>query len=272
MLLALRNQSARLWVCNFFFVRFSSLVLLTILMPFPAHAQLQSDGNVRITQHWLDGEQIVEGDQFGRILETGDFNCDGYKDLAIGVPLKDITDSSGRQLEDAGTVNIIYGPVGLNVSSKRQVWRIDSIGTINQSAAAGDKFGAALATGNFDSDFNSVGGYSCDDLAIGAPDKYPGGRVVILYGSPAGLQSLDEIWAQDSEDDRGDQLSGSSEDGDQFGAALASGDFNCDNYSDLAIGVPGEDFHNELGIFKTDAGAVNILYGSADHSASRNSN
>jgi hypothetical protein len=43
-----------------------------------------------------------------------------------------------------------------------------------------------------------------------------------------------------------------------FGTALAIGDFNGDGIDDLAIGVPGEDVD---GI--SNAGAVNVLYGSA---------
>ena len=46
--------------------------------------------------------------------------------------------------------------------------------------------------------------------------------------------------------------------GDNFGAALASGDFNGDGYDDLAIGVPGEDLDSDTG-----AGDVAFIYGSA---------
>ena len=43
------------------------------------------------------------------------------------------------------------------------------------------------------------------------------------------------------------------------GSGVARGDFNGDGSSDLAIGVPGEDFE----IFNADdAGAVNIIYSS----------
>ena len=46
---------------------------------------------------------------------------------------------------------------------------------------------------------------------------------------------------------------------DQFGAALAAGDFDHDSYVDLAVGVKLED----VGAIQ-DAGAVQILYGSAN--------
>ena len=43
---------------------------------------------------------------------------------------------------------------------------------------------------------------------------------------------------------------------------MTAGDFNGDGYRDLAVGVPGEDFG------AIDAGAVNVLYGSADRLSS----
>ena len=55
-------------------------------------------------------------------------------------------------------------------------------------------------------------------------------------------------------------IGGTSETGDQFGNALAVGDFDNDNYDDLAVGVPGEtwsagDLHQ---------GAVHLFYGTAN--------
>ena len=44
-----------------------------------------------------------EGDQFGRSLAFGDFDNDGYDDLAVGVPFED--EGSGV---DAGAVSIFY--------------------------------------------------------------------------------------------------------------------------------------------------------------------
>jgi hypothetical protein len=45
---------------------------------------------------------------------------------------------------------------------------------------------------------------------------------------------------------------------DAFGSALAAGDFDGDGFDDLTVGVPDED----IGV-SVDAGAVNVLYGSA---------
>jgi len=48
---------------------------------------------------------------------------------------------------------------------------------------------------------------------------------------------------------------GTGEEGDAFGAALACGDFDVSGRSDLAIGVPDE----AIGTI-TDAGVVHVLY------------
>ena len=80
------------------------------------------------------------------------------------------------------------------------------------------------------------------------------GSVVVLYGSPQGLQAGDppvQVWSQDSPG-----VKDRAESGDVFGRAIAAGDFNADGFLDLAVGVPFED----LGGVR-DAGAVEVLYG-----------
>jgi hypothetical protein len=106
-------------------------------------------------------------------------------------------------------------------------------------------------------DFNND---TYDDLATGIPGEDIGaiadaGAVSVIYGSASGLAATgDQFWHQDVAN-----VEGGAESGDQFGAALAVGDFNGDGYDDLAIGVPGEDIGDI-----PDAGAVNILFGSAN--------
>ena len=53
-------------------------------------------------------------------------------------------------------------------------------------------------------------------------------------------------------------MNGTSEKGDQFGAALAAGDFNSDGESDLVVGIPYQDRDDHA-----DCGAVQIIPGSA---------
>jgi hypothetical protein len=212
-------------------------------------AGLSAGGN----QFWTrDSDGIIgderQGAQFGRALATGDFNRDGFADLAAGIPFHDVQ----NKIVDAGSVAILYGSASGLTSEGDQALSQDSDG-IRNSAEAGDQFGFAVTTGNFDDD-----GFV--DLAAGAPgeDARSGpraaGAVNVIFGSDAGLTGDgDQYWTQDS-----DGIKGNREADDLFGYALASADLDGDGSGDLAVGVPFEDLGSDL-----DAGYVNVLYGSA---------
>src|SRR5436190_23756298 len=116
---------------------------------------------------------------------------------------------------------------------------------------------AASALGAVRGDFNGDGSA---DLAVGVPGEDVGGvdgagAINLLYGGPDGLSGTgNQLWSQDSAAvlDRGETF-------DDFGYALASGDFNGDGRDDLAVGVPNESVGSA-----SVAGAVNILYGGPD--------
>src|SRR5262249_13615096 len=105
------------------------------------------------------------------------------------------------------------------------------------------------------------------DLAIGEPgatiNKAAGaGDVIVLYGSSGGLTTTGRALFFEGRDN----VPGIPEAGDNFGSALASGDFNADGYSDLAIGIPNKNM-TTVGPFGIQtvhkgAGAVVVIYGS----------
>ena len=143
-----------------------------------------------------------------------------------------------------GTVNVLYGSAtGIDASGNVQYTQGDAAGT----AEAGDRFGAALAS----ADFNSNG---FDDLALGAPDEDSAlsnvGAVNVMYGGgfgvvPAGAKQFVQ-----------GNAGGTGEAGDRFGAALAAGTFRGRPDADLAVGSPDED------VGANDAaGAIEVLYG-----------
>jgi hypothetical protein len=224
-----------------------------------------SAGNGRADQVWTQvGTGVEPGDRFGYALATGDFNRDGYSDLAIGVPGEDIDTTHA----DAGAVNVIYGSSGgLSANAKPiQIWTQ----AVSDGVEPGDRFGHALATGDFNRD-----GYS--DLAIGVPSEDIGtdiantGAVNVIYGSSSGLSDAamspdngrdDQIWTQNSPGIRSNF--NWAEPGDWFGSSFTTGDFNNDTFSDLAIGVSDKDIRSDTGSNITDAGLVIVIYGSSD--------
>ncbi|MEZ4702113.1 MAG: FG-GAP-like repeat-containing protein [Rhodothermales bacterium] len=183
-------------------------------------------------------------DRLGQVAATGDFNGDGFPDLAIGVPEEDVDGMS-----DAGAVHVVYGSAAGLTETEMQFWSQNEKGVPND-AGLGDAFGAALAAMDYNND-----GY--DDLAIGVPGESFGdineaGGVLILLGSARGLSTGGNQYLNQTLSGMPDQA----ENNDRFGAALAAGDFNNDGFGDLAIGVPGENVGSVVG-----AGAVHVFLG-----------
>jgi streptogramin lyase len=202
------------------------------------------DGNIWFTEFKEDKIARVQLVNQGP-SKLGDFNGDGYADLAVGVPGENIGTAT-----DTGAVNVLYGSAtGLNAISN-QFW--DELSTGVGFDESSDVFGWAIATGNFNGDAYS-------DVAIGLPGKEVSaaagaGAVVVLTGSPSGLAVGGGYWNQGITDVLDDP-----EAGDNFGYSVAAGDLNGDGFDDLAIGVPGENVGTIV-----DAGAVNVLYGSTN--------
>lgn len=164
-------------------------------------------------------------DEWGAALALADFNGDGCADLAVGAPGEDGA---------TGAVTVLYGsPSGLVTAGSRQLNQ-DSPG-IRGDAEPNDRFGMALAAGDFDDDGRA-------DLAVGAPGEafgtaFQAGWVTVLYGAAEGLNRgrASRALAQGE-----NNLGSVAEDDDRFGAALAAGDFDGSGRDDLAVGAPGE--------------------------------
>jgi hypothetical protein len=187
---------------------------------------------------------VDEGDLLGSALVAGDFDGNGYDDLAMGAAGEWVNGAG------AGAINVLYGSAAGLTTAGNQFWYPGAGGLIGQSTAEA-AFGDSLAAGDFNGD-----GYA--DLAVGARHEtvngqFAAGAVYLLYGGADGLSAAgSQRWDQASPD-----VFGSVEEDDNFGAALAAGDFDGDDYTDLAIGSSAETFEGV-----DFAGVVHVLYGS----------
>ncbi|MGC9314272.1 MAG: hypothetical protein ACP5G4_01450 [bacterium] len=153
---------------------------------------------------------------FGWSIATGDFNGDGYGDVAIGAPRSDRPPTHpDSALGYAGRVDIYFGPIpegfhdGFSLPPDLTLYGADSSGQLGISVAN---------AGDFNGD-----GY--DDLLVGANAVRGIGEAYIYFGGPAMADSPDYTFTGIAP-------------ADNFGYSCTGiGDQNGDGYDDVLVGA-----------------------------------
>lgn len=178
------------------------------------------------------GSDFGPGFQLGATIATGDFDADGFGDVAVGMP-----GASAGSTQRAGAVCVVYGGATQTPTEllRQRIDQTDTPGVPEN----GDEFGAALAAGDLNGD-----GY--DDLAIGVPGegvledgdlRVNAGAVNVVFGSEFGLLNTGSVILH-----HGNNPSFQALDNERFGSSLAIGGFFLSNppKDDLLVGTPND--------------------------------
>jgi hypothetical protein len=188
----------------------------------------------------------IQSGRFGSSLAPGDFDGDGFSDLAVGA-----TGEGAGTVAGAGAVHVLYGSADGLTADGNQRWTQGSPG-VPGDPENDDRFGRSLVAGDF-------GHGPQDDLAIAVSDENVGdvsqaGGVNVLYGTANGLRSNGaQLWDQSTPG-----VPGVPEEEESFGASIAAANLGKGPQSDLAIGI-SQDHIGGL----SDVGSILVLYGSA---------
>ena len=176
-------------------------------------------------------------DHYGQAVASGDFDGDGYDDLAVGIPDEDVVVSFFPLVTsvNAGKV-VLYKGTSAGLVMWTTLSERDYVGTLT----ANGHFGTALVAADLDAD-------GITDLAVGAPGTNGNaGAVFTFLGNVNGVPAAERMLTQ--------QTAGyTDEAGDRFGEVLAAGPItgqtrldSCDNsfdgkpYNALVIGAPSD--------------------------------
>ncbi len=199
------------------------------------HGQRFSPKNERIPS---DPQELHE---FAQALTTGDFDGDGFDDVAVST--REHFPSGPGEGSQYGSVHVFYGSKrGLRVRRNPYL-------TAPEEAPGGSVSGALLFGGSLEAgDFNGDGR---DELAV-ATDPYDEGAVLVYRGTREGIVAGENRRLHEGLPG----LDGSGAYyGDGFGYEMTTADFDGDRREDLAISTAdaASTFHG---------GEVYVLYGS----------
>lgn len=202
-------------------------------------------------------------------IAIGDFNNDGFQDVAVGAADTDFTPTGGVARANAGAVYVIFGKATFATNTV-----IDTnLAGANQpdiqifGATADDAVGFAVAAGDVNGDGNDdliIGAPGFDSTTVGPPavQHLNAGAVYVIFGGTTLIGQTIDLATPNAADDL---ITGENA-GDQFGSALAVGDVNAGTATtaDLLVGAPGSSGPAaNPPAPRTNGGAIFLLQGGA---------
>jgi FG-GAP repeat/FG-GAP-like repeat len=178
-----------------------------------------------------------DANELGAALTAGDFNGDGFDDLAVANP------GPAGGGDDTGSVRLYFGSASGLTSTGAQFLDQNSPG-IKGSVGSEHQFGAALTAADVDGDGHL-------DLVVGVPGAgssvtdFGAGGVEVIFGNAHGLAPRSQLVLASAVHAKGD-----------LGDALAHGDVNRDGRSDVVAGAPTATVNGH-----EEAGKVVVLLG-----------
>ncbi len=209
--------------------------------------------------------------QQGLLSAMGDFDGDGVPDLAVGTP----TDSDGDQAHCCkGAVFLLSLHANGTLKSSYKISEVQGGIPLGSFRGYRAQFGAGVIS------LGDIDGNGVPDLAVGAPYEdevsanpdpdlgyqHPHGVVWILYLQRD--QGTQVVKATKKIYPCSDGFTGTLNDNDAFGSALANADLDGDSVRDLMVGAYGDqDGVVPPGASATDRGAVWTVFLNADGTA-----
>ncbi|HEX6025805.1 MAG TPA: hypothetical protein VFZ00_27690, partial [Solirubrobacter sp.] len=234
----------------------ATAVLCGVMAPGALAGPLNAGGPVDLlTEHNVAIGNLADGSKLGdKIIAAGDFNGDGYQDVATAGWF---INGNGPTRNQGGAVYVIFGKPNFGATVDLAAANSSNYVKI-EGAVAGDHLGWSIAPAG------DVNGDDMDDLLIGQPWADPGGKNAaggarVVYGR-ASTSEIDL-----ANDTQGFRIDGAA-DGDRAGFSVATGDVNGDGRRDFILGAIGTACRN--GTFpltcQGDAGGAYVVFGKAD--------
>ncbi|MFB6502890.1 FG-GAP-like repeat-containing protein [Streptomyces sp. NPDC002466] len=195
----------------------------------------------------------------GVSVGIADLDKDGHGDVVIG--RGDEWSHADTPVKKGGALFVSYGGPKGQSTTRKPVWINQDTEGVSGTAEAHDLMGYSLALGDTNGD-------TYPDIAVGLPGERingisDAGRVLVFKGGPkgvsgAGTKEFGQYTAG---------VPGVAEAGDQFGEAVALGDYDGNGRTEMVVGAPSENnSKGALWIFGTDATGI-IAKGSVSFGA-----